>query len=121
MTVDIIETINLLMAGFKDVQELQEKQRYAEVKKGIADMAARLSDMKLAFYEIRDENTELKEQIKKMTVLSEKKLTLKYGLYYDENGEGPYCPNCWNNDKRLLLMTEFSSGKHACATCKTLK
>jgi hypothetical protein len=119
--IEIIDAVNVIITSLKNLHELSEKERYAEVKKGIADMSAQLSDMKIAAYEIKDENTELKEEIKRLKSLSERELTKKNGLYYDKDGDGPYCPTCWDNDKRIVLMGKLTSDMpYVCSQCRTI-
>jgi len=121
MTVEIIEAVNLIVTSLKNLQQLSEKEKYAEVKKGIADMSAQLSDMRIAAYEIKNENTELKEEIKKLKSLSERGMTMKNNLYFDKDGNGPYCPTCWDNEKRIALMGRLSSNMpYVCQQCKTI-
>jgi len=104
MSIELATSIAFLMDIVKNVKELGEKQRYAEVMNGIADMSIKLSGMRIDAQAIQDENTALKEEIKRLKTVSEKKLVFKNGLYYDEN-ESAFCPDCYDNQKELVRMS----------------
>ena len=122
MTADIMAQIGMAITGIKSLKELGEKAQYAEVMKGIAHMSVQLSEKTISANELKEENRQLKEEIKKLKEFSEKKMTMKNGAYIDENGTYPYCPNCWNNDKKLSLMSKMPSGMlYFCPNCKYTK
>ena len=104
MSIELATSITFLLNSVKNIKELGEKERYAEVMKGIADMSIKLSEMTISAQAIQDENTSLKEEIKRLKTVSEKKLVFKNGLYYDEN-ESAFCPDCYENRKELTRMS----------------
>jgi len=121
MAIEIIAAIGTVMATFKTLQELSEKEQYAKVKEGIADMSIKLSDMTIAAYAIREENTELKNEIKRLKELADRELTMgEDRAYYDKNKVGPYCPNCYDNNQGLRLMHRTFSHDNffTCSHCK---
>ena len=121
MAVDIITAVGTVMATLKNLHELSEKEQYAKVKEGIADMSVKLSDMTVAAYAIRDENTELKNEIKRLKEFEDRGLTMGNDrAYYDKNKLGPYCPTCYDNRRFLSLMHHVfpHDDFYTCPQCK---
>ena len=105
MPVELLTAINILMTTYKKVKELTEKADNIELKNHILEMNEQLLDMRELAIGLREENINLKNEINKLTAISERKMTLRDGGYYDEKGEGPYCPDCYNNNKVLVTLS----------------
>ena len=73
--------------------------------------------------ELQKENEMLKKENKEL----QKKLEFQDDVEYKNNaywkksdGDGPYCPRCWDGDKKLMRMTTKVGGNFAtCPKCKT--
>jgi hypothetical protein len=68
------------------------------------------------------ENAKLKEEIEKLKLgQTQPKLLMKDGLYYQESGEGPFCPNCYVSHGVQMPLTKGSFGhiKLRCTSCKS--
>jgi hypothetical protein len=117
---DLIAATSILFTTYKKIKELCEKADNIELKKYILEMNEQILTMKELCLELREENNRLKEEIIKLTALSEKELVLKDNALYDRDGNGPYCPNCYENKKRLKLMAKIGTRiyKYLCTECK---
>jgi hypothetical protein len=89
---DLISAVQLLSKFVKDLHELGEKNRYAEVMKGIADMSIDLSKMTIMAANIKNENAALKEENNRLKAVAEIETEKRGKFLYDKNtGEGPLC------------------------------
>jgi len=119
MTIELAASIAFLTDAIKNIIKLGEEQRYAEVMKGISEMSIKLSEMGVSASILQNENTALKEEIKKLRDFESRGLHLKDGAMYDKNNNGPYCPNCYENHKLLNLMSPPLSGDNPkCTQCR---
>jgi hypothetical protein len=114
--IELAVAINNLTAVYKAVKTLTDKTNDLEVKSLIVDMGGQILDLQMAEKEYQLKIAELESEIKRLTSISEKKMILKDGAYYDEiTGEGPFCPNCYQK-KILNLMSKSNIGKFWCTT-----
>ena len=114
---EIIIAANALIGTFKELKELYEKADYIGLKSHILDMNEQLLNMKEIALEYRDENINLKEEIDKLKTFSGLELEMRKGVYFDKNNNGPYCPNCYNNGRKLNLMCKVLSFPETCQEC----
>jgi len=120
MTIELATAINILATTYKNIKLLSDKVNNLELKPIIVDMGGQILDLEMAAKEYQLKIFELESEIKRLTALSEKELTMKDGTLYDnKTGMGPYCPNCYENKKQLNLMAEIGSiYKYLCMECK---
>jgi hypothetical protein len=114
--IELLNTVNTLYATFKTVKELYEKADYIQLKEYILEMNKQLLDMKEIALELREENINLKNEVNKLTAASERNMVLQYRAYYDESGNGPYCPVCYDNKKKVVLLSN-TLGHQNCSAC----
>jgi len=116
MSIELSTAVSILMTTYKKIKALTDKADNIELKTHILEMNEQLLDMKELALELREENINLKNDINKLTDVSERKVVLKNRAYYDENGNGPYCPVCYDNKKQLVLLSH-TLGHQNCSTC----
>lgn len=119
---DIIGTISGAVAIVKQLLPLIPQSKGNEAQLLISDLQLNLAQVKTTLADLINENRELKSQIKALTS-SKKSVTIKDGLYYAENGNGPYCTACFDTKDKLVLLTELSGhwtafGKYKCNSCQ---
>ena len=116
---DIIAATGILLTTFKKIKDLYDRADYLELKSHILDMNEQILNTKELALELKQENLSLKEELAILKSSTEKKLIMKNKLYYDEDGNGPYCPNCYNK-KELILMSRVDMGIYTyyCTKCK---
>ncbi|MDR0314335.1 MAG: hypothetical protein LBH71_00090 [Oscillospiraceae bacterium] len=116
---DIIVAANALITTFKELKELSEKADNVKLKTHILTMNEQILNMKEIGLEYRDENITLKEEIKRLTSFEGRELKLKNRAYYDKDNHGPYCPNCYDNDRQLILMAQTGViFRYQCRKCE---
>ena len=96
----------------------------AETKLKLAELVGSLADAKLEIAEIRDLIMEKDKQIKKL-IESQKlkgKMHWKDAVYYckTEEGEfvGPFCPQCYDSENKVIRLQKVSQGHWRCMTCQ---
>ncbi len=108
--------------------EIKDTQKHGEFMRIIGQLSIELAEtqMKLAEQIQNDLDNKqkikaLEEQIKELNN-SENKVILKDEFYYKENGDGPYCTNCYDNNKKLIRVKKIVGGikMQQCPTCKTV-
>lgn len=118
MMTELIVALNTVIATFSKAKELYEKIDDIELKRYLLEMNEQLLNAKEAALALKEENHLLKQEIKSLREAEDRKLVLKDGAYYDKDNNGPYCPNCYQNKKRQILMCEFQPGYSVvCTEC----
>lgn len=95
--------------------------------KEIADLVQKLGDVELYrkivdlegdIIELTKENRDLKkevEQLKSQLAFS-KKMEYRSPFWFAEGDDVPYCPNCWEGDKKAIHLRNWS-GALRCSQC----
>ncbi len=73
------------------------------------DLYQKIIDLRDDIFELREENLELKERLKECEESKDIARELKregnaYYRYHDGSKSGPYCPVCWDGDRKLITM-----------------
>ena len=105
----------------KSMADLVGKTQNADLINQMADLRLAMADMKIALADAKSEAIDLQEENNTLQVrikeLENPTLQLiKDGKFYKgENGEGPYCPQCWEGSKRLSLMNYIGNKNSTCS------
>lgn len=78
-------------------------------KIGDIDLYKKILDLQSSILELSEKNVEQKEEIKRLKEIQEitNKMTFKDQLYYQENDSEPFCPRCWESEKKLYTFIEM--------------
>ena len=95
-------------------------------KAGSIDLYRQILDLQQEALELVEENPRLKNEINKLIKNAEidKELIFKDNYYYNkgEDGqEGPYCSNCWDNERKLIRVHTIYGMDfeyYQCPTCE---
>lgn len=119
---ELISVVGTATNAAKIIQSTSSKLQKAEQKNEMADLVGTLADakvmaaeLKLALVDKDQEIRDLKEQLR-----SKGKVVFQENVIFlqEENGvEGPYCPNCWESDRKLVHLHVHSNGFRECKTC----
>jgi len=95
----------------------------AEHKLKLADLIGTLADAKIQFSEIQQLIFDKDKQIKELEDALEIKGKLKWAapVYYlieGDSKEGPFCPQCKDNNQKLIRLQGSGNGFWVCKTCK---
>jgi hypothetical protein len=92
------------------------------------DLKIKISQLVSENLQLKEENFALKRKLEKQEELKEIDSSLihennHYYLKKDEAKSEPYCTNCWDTDKKLILLHKgfLSDGQqhYDCPSCKT--
>ena len=120
--IDIIAGVNAAFETLKKLKEVNEKVKNADVKMLIADLSMQLADAKISISELLDKNRALEEEIKSLKGKESEKLIYKNGAYYSSDGDGPFCPGCYDEKGKkyriAIISADFEfTGIHKCTVC----
>ncbi|MFA5747143.1 MAG: hypothetical protein WC926_03645 [Candidatus Paceibacterota bacterium] len=109
------------MAIFDDLKSvgkvLQEAGKIEQYKQ-ILEAQEKLLEMQKRVAELEEENKKLKE----LLACSED-LEFRISVYYKKsNGDGPFCPNCWDAYRKLIRVIKSypSADSGKCPQCNNL-
>lgn len=132
MAADLATTIRTVSSGIdalKKLTDLAIKSRNVELQEGILKLREELIDVRDGLmtareenFELREENKQLKERVAELEKGAEEKLVFRDGFYYKQDGDGPFCPGCYDNkgkELRLVPMPLSVPGLR-CPTCKNV-
>jgi plasmid stabilization system protein ParE len=95
------------------------------IKKGATiEAQERIMALREACVALQDENHAMREKMKVLEEALKFKKTLEYRVpfYYAEGDSNPFCPRCWEKDKRAIHLSpeRILSGARArpCPDCK---
>ncbi len=126
----IIGDIAAIVTLSGKARELAAQTKNLELRKMLVDLEEKLIEFRAELVtlkgqnvELQEENVRLKDELKKASAPPE--VTFKDGVYFAADGSGPYCPTCWENDKKLIHITPMDGRtarlvgfKYRCSLCK---
>jgi regulator of replication initiation timing len=106
----------------KKLNALNEKIKDADIKMLIADLNIELADAKNDIAKLITENQRLKTEIDNLKNDKFDKLQFKNGAYYDTDGNGPFCPGCYDGKNKKSRLVENNPdfnfiGNYQCSVC----
>lgn len=122
---ELLTAIDTSIGIMKKLKTLNDKVKDADFRMLLADLSIELANSKSSVADLLNENRILKEKIKEMETAASKvdKLIFRNNAYYSENGEGPFCPACYDSkNKKIRLVDNLRdfvsiSGKYKCPVC----
>lgn len=99
----IVQTLQALAGLSKNVNAVEFNQKLIELQRLIFELQGKL-------LEIQNENTMLTEENRRLKSVEEirGKLIFSRQVYWvmdGDNLDGPYCPNCWDLNRKLVRLT----------------
>lgn len=88
-----------------------------------AEANAKFADVRMEMAKLAEENARLREEL---LALREKaglreQMTARDNLYWRSTGtgeDGPFCPTCWDGDKKAVRLVDEDRYKLLCPVCK---
>ena len=121
---DLVTSISTAISIAKRLNEIAKNIQDAEFKNLLADLSLELADTKLKLSEVISENAELKNEVTtlKHTKGGSEKLVFKNQMYYTTEGDGPFCPGCYDTKGAKIRIPEQKGhgahfGKYRCPSC----
>ena len=86
---------------------------------GDIELYQKILDLQSSIFELSDENMGLKEKIKSLEELQSisEKMTFRDQLYYMNGDSEPFCPRCWDSEKKSIHLHRNSKGSYRCKNC----
>jgi hypothetical protein len=112
---DILTAIAGAIGITKQLLEIVSVSKDAAAKTMIADLQLQLAEIKSRLSELINENTSLREDLRKATS-REDEVVFRNGLYYSPSGDGPFCAPCWD-DKKKKIRVSGDDGIFDCPIC----
>jgi hypothetical protein len=121
-TTTALQVIKTTFSGLKTVADLIKDNKQSEAAVAVADIQIKLGDLSTQFMEmsatnltLSKENTALKEKLEFKETLNFKK-----PYYVTKSGDGPFCPTCWDDDRKAMRLDGPDGGarRWVCKKCK---
>jgi hypothetical protein len=122
---NITEILKTVSSGASTLQRLADvamQTQNVDLREGILSVREELIDVKESLLDIREENLRLREsnqslesRIAKLQIPSE--LILDGSFYYTEEKVGPFCPACWESQRKQQRLSKIGP-VHKCPVCE---
>ena len=124
-----IATISSILGSVKTATEIAKLLKdsnlsleQAETKLKLAELISSLADAKLEIAEIKEIILEKDKKINELQEAQQlsKKMMWRDAVYFQENEhgeEGPFCPQCYDNSKKVIRLQTYEAGHWHCMTC----
>jgi len=127
---EMTRTVSTGIDAIKKLTDLAIQSKNIELQEGLIGLREQLITIKESLLEAREENLSLKEENsllkKKLESLEnpKAKLIVRDGVYYGSNDDGPFCTGCYDNNNKLIRVTELTNafmqmGKYKCPICNS--
>jgi hypothetical protein len=111
-----IEAMSII-EDLKEIADLARKYNDDELNQKIVKLEEEIVEFTLQIGSLEEETQELKR-----TFSVSKKMKFKKPLYYQEDDPIPFCPRCWEKDRKpvhLLGPVKVGAGlRYGCPNCK---
>ena len=122
----LLVSVNHAFTLAQRLREITKNIEDAEFKNVLADLCMELADAKLAIADVTEENAKLKSELTKLrhsTGASASELEFKEFAYFNGEGDGPFCPGCYDSSKTKIRLKKETGhfkvfGANSCPKCK---
>lgn len=83
------------------------------------DLYRRILTLEQEVFELNEENRLLNVKIKNLKNIEDitSKMSFKIPFWYMDGDEIPYCPQCWENDKKTIHLIDVQEHGYECPRC----
>jgi hypothetical protein len=103
---DVFSGVKNAIALVVKAKQLADQLKNLELKQVIVDLQSQLVDLKEEIVNFREENLALKAQVQRLSAAPE--VVVRDGLYFKNDGDGPYCTQCYDSEKKLIRVAELA-------------
>ncbi|MUK43691.1 hypothetical protein GNP61_19270 [Aliivibrio fischeri] len=124
--VTLIDFLNKSLETLKLVQ--QDNPDSSELQLHLATLTQQLSLTMVEAAQLQGILAQKNEEIRQLTQRLSEQTNIKYDtkseVYWAEGDESPYCPKCYENDKKLIhlnynsMVWDEPAPHHACCVCE---
>jgi uncharacterized protein YydD (DUF2326 family) len=120
----ITSTITGIVGAAKEVASVAKRVGNRELIEKVTDLQERILDIQTEMIDLTNENHNLKQRVSELEQVGELagKLVYQESVYWlpKEGGrDGPFCPSCWDADRKLIRLTPGATkGTFSCGVGK---
>ena len=96
----------------RDIVELAKKTNNLELTKKVVELEEQINTLSREKRTIEGQVAELQS-----TLSFSKVLSFKTPFFYAEGEPVPYCPNCWEGNRKSIHLVEATKGWYKCPHC----
>ena len=121
---EAIAAVSSAIGIAKRLKEISKTLENADCKNLLADLSLDLADVKLKLADFMEENVTLRAELAELkNQEAEGPPQLKGGVYFKENGDGPFCTACFDKGGKFIRIKREQEGwhefgTHMCPVCK---
>ena len=121
---DGLKTLVSYADEIKDIGKRGEFMRIiGKLNIDLAETEIKLSKKIREANELKEEVNNLQKEVKSLKN-PDTKLIVRDGVYYGQGDDGPFCTGCYDNNRKLIRVTELTDtfmpmGKYRCPICKS--
>lgn len=109
----------------KIIKDSSSSLEQAEVKFKLAELVGALAEAKMDIASIQEVLIKKDEELSSLQAQLEIKGKIiwekpYYFLVEGTSKEGPYCPTCYDNNKKLIRLQDQTNGIWGCQVCKSI-
>lgn len=117
---DLIGTAANAVQLIGRLREINRNVANAEFANALADLSMEIANLKIQAADLLEENDKLRRQIAQQ---NSTELVFKGFAYYSENGDGPFCPGCYDSNRKSVRLAKEADafrvfGSHNCPVCR---
>jgi len=119
--IEIVSAITTAVGITKQIRDIADNVATAELKLAIASLTEQLADIKMQALDLAERNRQLEAEVSRLKAPPE--VVYRDNVYFKADGDGPFCPSCYDNDQKLIRIPEVSevfrmTMKYRCNVCK---
>ena len=109
-----------IISNAKEIAELVKKLGDIDLYKKIVELEGEIIELTREKHSVEEQNEELKRSLK-----ISKEMTFQAPAYFAEEDRVPYCPKCWEIEKRAVHMITADKDPNnrqryfECPSCRT--
>ncbi len=115
---DIIEIISSAVSTTHKLKEVKTVSCDSGINEIFSDLKRDLNDIKLKAVHLVNENLIMKNEIRQLKIRlgEEKEFDIKNNVLYTPEGDGPFCPFCYEKRGKMTRLRQDISEKDSSVT-----
>ena len=112
-------TITAVLAALRVAKEAATKLKSAELSEKLQEVYDLVGGVRHHLFNLEDENRRLQRENEELKSIKEmdKQMVREGEIYYrlvDGNKTGPFCPLCWDADRKVVGTQLLGNGRYVC-------
>lgn len=108
-----------LLSELKEISDLAKQVATVDLQMKILDLRGEIMEIQEENLQLRDDNKSLNQELAELRRALSVSKELEFGApyYYEKDGKDPYCPRCWETDKKLVHVVKSLVPGWNCPQC----